>query len=168
MRRCPSCEKESLASAHFCGICGKDLRAFREGNNRKENSFLLSGFMVDETLREQVHAILMIEKGFAVGTKFYLTSNESYIGRWDADNGVFPDIDLDPYDPEAKVSRKHAKIIYEDGAYFIEDLGSTNGTFVNRSKRLPVGVRQELKNGDEIIVGKTFLRFYILQEKNDD
>jgi pSer/pThr/pTyr-binding forkhead associated (FHA) protein len=48
-----------------------------------------------------------------------------------------------------------------DGQYIIEDLGSTNGTFVNRGHRLAPGDRQPLKDGDEIIVGKTFLRFRV-------
>ena len=43
----------------------------------------------------------------------------------------------------------------------IEDLGSTNGTFVNRGRRLLPGSPQTLDEGDEIIVGKTFLRFHI-------
>ena len=47
------------------------------------------------------------------------------------------------------------------GDYFIEDLGSTNGTFVNRGRRLIPGNRQVLRDGDEIIVGKTFLRFHV-------
>jgi pSer/pThr/pTyr-binding forkhead associated (FHA) protein len=88
-----------------------------------------------------------------------LSDADSQIGRWDADGGVFPDVDLDADDPEAKVSRRHARISLRDGAYFVEDLGSTNGTFVNRGKRLAPGARQVLKDGDEIIVGKTFLRF---------
>lgn len=124
--------------------------------------------MSDERLPEQVHALLVIERGFAVGTEFYLTSDETFIGRWDAENGVFPDIDLDPYDPEVKVSRKHAKIIRERDDYFIEDLGSTNGTFINRGKRLTVGVKHKLQDGDEIIVGKTFLRFYVRKEKTHE
>jgi len=59
------------------------------------------------------------------------------------------------------VSRKHARIVRRNGAYFIEDLGSTNGTFVNRGRRLLPGTPQVLSEGDEIIVGKTFLRFQI-------
>jgi pSer/pThr/pTyr-binding forkhead associated (FHA) protein len=47
--------------------------------------------------------------------------------------------------------------------YFIEDLGSTNGTFINRGRRLLPGDRQPLRDGDEIIVGKTFLRFHIVK-----
>ena len=77
------------------------------------------------------------------------------------DKLVFPDVDLDSDDPEAKVSRRHARISFENGEYAIEDLGSTNGTFVNRGRRLKPGDRQPLKDGDEIIVGKTFLRFRV-------
>ncbi|MEZ5346054.1 MAG: FHA domain-containing protein [Pyrinomonadaceae bacterium] len=109
-----------------------------------------------------VHSNLVIERGEAIGTEFPLASEESNIGRWDADNGVFPDVDLDSHDPEAKVSRKHARIIYRNGTHMLEDLGSTNGTFVNRGRRLIPGNPQRIKEGDEIIVGKTFLRFHVI------
>jgi serine/threonine-protein kinase len=79
----------------------------------------------------------------------------------DADGGIFPDVDLDSDDPEAKVSRRHARITLRDGKYFLEDLGSTNGTFVNRGRRLLPGHLQPLQDGDEIILGKTFLRFQL-------
>jgi hypothetical protein len=107
------------------------------------------------------HAILIIERGEAVGTEFPLSTEESNIGRWDADNGIFPDVDLDSFDTEAKVSRRHARIIYQNNRYMIEDLGSTNGTFINRGRRLIPGNPHILNDGDEVIVGKTFLRFNI-------
>ena len=108
-----------------------------------------------------VHATLVIERGSSAGKQFPLNNPDANIGRWDADGGVFPDVDLDSDDPEAKVSRRHARISLRDGQYAIEDLGSTNGTFVNRGHRLAPGDRQPLKDGDEIIVGKTFLRFRV-------
>lgn len=92
-----------------------------------------------------------------------LSEVESQLGRWDADGGIFPDVDLDSEDPEAKISRRHARIMLQNGRYFVEDLGSTNGTFVNRGKRLKPGDPQPLAEGDEIIVGKTFLRFHIVK-----
>jgi pSer/pThr/pTyr-binding forkhead associated (FHA) protein len=107
------------------------------------------------------HAALIIERGDSPGTEFRLVNDESTIGRWDADNGVFPDVDLDAHDSDAKVSRRHARIVRNNGSYFIEDLGSTNGTYVNRGRRLLPGNAQLLKDGDEVIVGKTFLRFQI-------
>ena len=109
------------------------------------------------------HARLVIEKGRSSGKQFMLSDTEAQIGRWDADGGIFPDVDLDTDDPEAKVSRRHARITLNNGQYFLEDLGSTNGTFINRGKRLPPGQRQVLCDGDEIIVGKTFLRFHIVK-----
>ena len=109
------------------------------------------------------HAKLVIHRGRSVGKEFPLCEDESHIGRWDADGGIFPDVDLDADDPEAKVSRRHARITRRGGQYYIEDLGSTNGTFVNRGRRLLPGDRQALHDGDEVIVGKTFLKFQVLQ-----
>jgi hypothetical protein len=108
------------------------------------------------------HAKLVIHRGRSVGKEFPLCEDESHIGRWDADGGIFPDVDLDSDDPEAKVSRRHARITRRSGQYYIEDLGSTNGTFVNRGRRLLPGDRQGLRDGDEVIVGKTFLKFHVL------
>jgi hypothetical protein len=112
--------------------------------------------------KRRPHATLVIERGSSAGKKFLLIEKDANIGRWDADGGIFPDVDLDSDDPEAKVSRRHARISLNDGQYLIEDLGSTNGTFVNRGRRLAPGNRYPIKDGDEIIVGKTFLRFRVL------
>ncbi|MFY9588502.1 MAG: FHA domain-containing protein, partial [Actinomycetota bacterium] len=52
------------------------------------------------------------------------------------------------------VSQMHARVYPKDGEWFVEDLGSTNGTYLNRAKvtqASPVGV------GDEIRIGKTTL-----------
>lgn len=109
------------------------------------------------------HAKLVIHRGRSVGKEFPMSEDETHIGRWDADGGIFPDVDLDADDPEAKVSRRHARITRRGGQYFVEDLGSTNGTFINRGRRLLPGDRHPLNDGDEVIVGKTFLRFQVLK-----
>ena len=110
---------------------------------------------------QAAHATLVINRGRSAGKEFPVHEDEAYIGRWDADSGIFPDVDLDSDDPEAKVSRRHARITRRGGQYYIEDLGSTNGTFINRGRRLLPGDRQPLNDGDEIIIGKTFLRFHV-------
>ncbi len=110
------------------------------------------------------HAKLVINRGRSVGKEFPINTDEAHIGRWDADGGIFPDVDLDADDLEAKVSRRHARITRRSGQYFIEDMGSTNGTFINRGRRLLPGDRQALHDGDEVIVGKTFLRFQVMKQ----
>ena len=109
------------------------------------------------------HAKLVIHRGRSVGKEFPMSEDETHIGRWDADGGIFPDVDLDADDPEAKVSRRHARITRRGEQYFVEDLGSTNGTFINRGRRLLPGDRHPLRDGDEVIVGKTFLRFHVIK-----
>ncbi|HMQ04535.1 MAG TPA: FHA domain-containing protein [Pyrinomonadaceae bacterium] len=120
------------------------------------------GELVEPKQPAGAHATLVIERGDSANTEFQLWAEESNIGRWDADNGIFPDVDLDSHDPDAKVSRRHARIMYRGNIHMIEDLGSTNGTFLNRGRRLLPGSPQVLTEGDEIIVGKTFLRFHIV------
>ncbi len=188
---CERCGTENLNGSRYCDECGAALwLAGKSGglslpgtkNNgsdgsgitdsvttvapsaRKAGSPLISEQQTALPLVEpgrSVHATLVIERGSSAGKQFPLNNQDANIGRWDADGGVFPDVDLDSDDPEAKVSRRHARISLRNGQYVIEDLGSTNGTFVNRGHRLTPGDRQPLKDGDEIIVGKTFLRFRV-------
>lgn len=187
MVTCERCGTENLDGSRYCDECGaamwlagraSDLRRSpeqgngRESNGRREASATISqsGRAAGQPLvsprqtssplsGKEVHALLVIERGSSAGKQFSLSDEDANIGRWDAEGGVFPDVDLDSDDPEAKVSRRHARISRRDGQYAIEDLGSTNGTFVNRGRRLAPGNRHPLQDGDEIIVGKTFLRF---------
>jgi pSer/pThr/pTyr-binding forkhead associated (FHA) protein len=186
---CERCATENLNGARYCDECGAALwlagksggislpGAKRNGSDGSKDapatvaqsvspasSSLVSEQQTAVPVIEsgnRVHATLVIERGSSAGKQFPLNNQDANIGRWDADGGVFPDVDLDSDDPEAKVSRRHARISLREGRYVIEDLGSTNGTFVNRGHRLAPGDRQPLKDGDEIIVGKTFLRFRV-------
>ncbi len=91
--------------------------------------------------------------------KIPLTSNTIVIGRYDPIIGIYPDIDISPYDPQKTVSRKHAIISREgNGTYIEEQIGVINGTFLNGEK-LKSGKKYKLKNGDKIyfgLVGCTF------------
>ncbi len=106
-------------------------------------------------------AKLAIIRGGRRGQEFELEAGNNLIGRWDPDTGSFPEVDLDADDPEAKVSRKHALIRIEGGKITVEDIGSLNGTYVNRQPRLQPGSPAELKDGDEVIIGKTFLKLTV-------
>ena len=102
-------------------------------------------------------AKLTVIRGGTVGKVFPLQAGDNLIGRWDPDSGAFPEVDMENDDPEARISRKHALIKMSE-KITIEDIGSLNGTFVNRSRRLEPGAPAELKDGDEVIVGKTFFK----------
>lgn len=102
-------------------------------------------------------AKLTIIRGGTVGKIFPLQAGDNLVGRWDPDSGAFPEVDLETDDPEARISRKHALIRVSD-TVTIEDIGSLNGTFVNRGRRLDPGSPASLKDGDEIIIGKTFFK----------
>ena len=140
------------AAPHVTSVAVNQTSNLRAGDARTR---------IEESPLKNLHvrARLVIQRGGLIGKEFPLTADESLIGRWDADGGIFPDVDLDQDDPEAKVSRRHARIHWLNNQYSVEDLGSTNGTFINRGPRLLPGNKQALKNGDEIIVGKTFLKF---------
>ncbi len=84
---------------------------------------------------------LVVKSGGVVGTAYALETAEIYIGR---------DVQNDIVIAEAEVSRRHARLSRQGDAYVLEDLGSTNGTFVN-GKRLVAPYT--LRPGDEIRVG---------------
>src|SRR3989338_7492831 len=81
------------------------------------------------------------------GSHYTLSHETLYIGRA-SDN----DIVLD----DKRASRHHAQITYENGAYFISDLNTANGTFVNQRRVL----NQQLQNGDIIQIGAQIFRFF--------
>ncbi|MGO9060359.1 MAG: FHA domain-containing protein [Candidatus Binataceae bacterium] len=106
-------------------------------------------------------AKLKIVRGGRQGHEFPLEGGNNLVGRWDPETGAFPEVDLEADDPEAKISRKHALIRIESGKITLEDIGSLNGTYVNRQPRLAPGAPHDLKDGDEIIIGKTFFKVVI-------
>src|SRR5260221_2416139 len=93
-------------------------------------------------------AILQLFKGSSVAKELQLDGDRNVLGR-------HPDCDvvLDA----ASVSRQHAQILRENGQYFIEDLLSRNGTFVNG--RLIQG-RHPLEDGDRLKICDLSLTFY--------
>ncbi len=96
------------------------------------------------------------------GMVFPLTLEDtSSIGRRDPITGVKPTVDLTPIDPERSCSRRHARIISEAGGYLlVEDIGTTNGTFVNED-RLQTGVPARLSAGDRVRFGLVTLEFAV-------
>ena len=117
-----------------------------------------------EDVEEQADDIRTIEPHLVVvstGDKILLTKEEAIIGREDPISSIFPDIDTTPFGGlEGGVSRKHARVYEKDGAYYIEDLNSTNYTLINKQKMVSSS-SQQLVVGDEIRLGRVALLFML-------
>ncbi len=87
--------------------------------------------------------------------------SEFVLGREDPISNVFPEIDLTECGgEEGGVSRRHARIFIQGSQFLIEDLNSTNYTFVNQ-QRLTPGQPHPLNDGDELRLGRVKLTFHL-------
>lgn len=98
---------------------------------------------------EALKLILRVVKSsfFMPQTEWVLEPKEHILGRYPSNDIVIPD----PY-----VSRRHARLFFKDGKWFIEDLDSTNGTIVNNEDIRDKGPVALVDNA-EIIIGLTVL-----------
>ena len=104
-------------------------------------------------MAEEVNAILIVEKGGEAGTTFQVKPDRVILGRGQTEaNKIAFDNPV--------VSRTHAEIHYQDGSFWLRDLGSTNGTRVN-GKPLEKMVDHPLSSNDaiELAKGSVVLRF---------
>ncbi len=99
-------------------------------------------------------------KGNEGQARFSLRSGEILIGRLDPVLAIYPDLDTTPFGGDARgVSRRHARIVRRNEIYFVEDLNSTNFTFLNDDKLEP-GRLYPLADGDEIRLGLLALIYH--------
>lgn len=86
-------------------------------------------------------------------TSIELPQNLSVIHLGKPNDRIPPDVDVSGFPDSEIVSRIHADIRIEGDAFYIEDIGSSNGTYINNSP-LPMGNRHRLRSGDRISLGK--------------
>jgi len=135
--KCKACQTENIEGALFCEECGVKLEA-----------------MAMESEGEGATLVLASTDGNRLEIP---AKDEIVVGREDPISDIFPDVDLTGLGGMEKgVSRKHA-VIHRAGAdYTVEDLGSTNGTYINKKKIQP-HAPQTIKAGDELRFGKLAL-----------
>jgi ribosomal protein L40E len=109
-------------------------------------------------LQQQTIKLLHVQ----TNTNIELPQNLTVIHIGKPNDKIPPDIDVSGFPNSEIVSRIHADIRVEGDAYFIEDVGSSNGTYINRRPLQP-GDRHRLRAGDRIALGKGDLVTFLFQ-----
>ena len=153
---CPECGFVNAEGANYCSRCGAFLGATRE-KAPAQGEPATATYRIDETgelvpvdvgdvVADEGAALVIRAGGGRVGESFPLEGDRVTIGRR-PDSDIFLD--------DVTVSRDHALIVRRNGGYWLDDLGSLNGTYVNR-RRID---SHRLEDGDELQVGKYKLTF---------
>jgi hypothetical protein len=147
---CPECGFQNLEAANYCSKCGALL--VKDDGGAETTQTYTPEEIADEDgpldeLAAEGPALVVRSGGGRAGEHFIPQNERTTIGR-SPDNDIFLD--------DVTVSRKHAVLLQSEGEFRIEDLGSLNGTFVNR-RRIDSPAR--LESGDEVQIGKYRLSF---------
>ncbi|GAB5493542.1 MAG: hypothetical protein Phog2KO_37570 [Phototrophicaceae bacterium] len=165
----------------------EDNNDFQDENNIEDENYTtrISGLLEDLDLAKQkaleqqdtdipLEAIIPWVIEFRViGTPEIIRaplSDRLTIGREDAKNNIYPEIDLLPHHGQRLgVSRKHARIIMRDNRMTVEDLGSANGTYIN-GMNIGVLLPTRLRDGDQLKLGNLSLQVHFIVQPyaNDD
>jgi hypothetical protein len=148
---CPECGFQNAETANYCSRCGT-LLVKDEGGSDTTMSYTPEE-LADETgvgldeLGMDGPALVVRSGGGRAGEHFVPRGERTTIGR-------SPDCDI--FLDDVTVSRKHSVVLQRDDGFYIEDLGSLNGTFVNRRR---IEGAAKIESGDELQVGKYRLSF---------
>lgn len=160
---CPYCQCQLMEGTLFCPECGANLfeRAGEtsEGPDAElsEKSEASRGRTTAQIAPTQLR-LLVLNSGRLVVCPM---AEVLLVGRSDPAGGIFPEVDLTQDNAYmAGVSRRHARIIRRGDAFYLEDLASANGTYLNR-ERLPAHTPVPLEDGGEIRLGNLVLRAII-------
>jgi hypothetical protein len=147
---CPECGFQNPEAANYCSKCGA-LLVKDEGGAETTQTYTPEENAAEDGPLDEIAAegpaLVVRSGGGRAGEHFSPEGERTTIGR-SPDNDVFLD--------DVTVSRKHAVLEQDSGEFRIEDLGSLNGTFVNR-RRIDSATR--LESGDEVQIGKYRLSF---------
>jgi pSer/pThr/pTyr-binding forkhead associated (FHA) protein len=145
---CPECGFQNPESANYCSKCGTAL--VRDTGGAETTMAYTPDELEDSSpLQESAvdgPALVVRSGGGRAGEHFIPTGERTTIGR-------SPECDI--FLDDVTVSRRHAVLRRADDGFTIEDLGSLNGTFVNR-RRIESA---KLADGDELQIGKYRLTF---------
>ena len=149
---CPECGFVNAEGANYCQKCGAYLSRPEGADEPTTMTYTVdeSGEMhavdIDEMVDRAGAALVIRSGGGRAGESFTIDEDKISIGRT-PDAGVFLD--------DVTVSRNHALLVRRRDGLYIDDLGSLNGTYVNRHRI----ESHQLADGDEIQIGKYKLSY---------
>ncbi|HQZ82182.1 MAG TPA: FHA domain-containing serine/threonine-protein kinase, partial [Pyrinomonadaceae bacterium] len=156
---CGFCGQRIVAADMFCAFCGARQPLAQNAPPAASVQFANPNRSV-RTARLVVDGTTDLE-----APVYPIEKNDNLLGRRDPMSNIFPEVDLSKFDPQTKISRRHARIIHDGADFLIEDLGSSNGTTVLSSEsgnlRLRPNQPHRLANGDRIKLGDTTLHFWV-------
>lgn len=165
MQLCKNCGAKQLDGTIFCTECGASFIEIKHPRDTTASLRLRDNIDLPDEPRVvpapdiqptgSTMSLVVLNSGRRLNLD---VSSEVLIGRADARHGFTPDVDLGRdggYD--AGVSRNHARLALKDGVCTLEDIGSSNGTFVNGRRLLP-NQPIPIHNGDELKFGTLLLR----------
>jgi serine/threonine-protein kinase len=154
---CGFCGQRIIATDLFCAFCGSKQPIAQQGVHAEIYRPAASG-QVARTAKLVIEGTSELDAPI-----FALEKTDNLVGRRDPMANIFPEIDLSRYDPQTKISRRHARIWRDGDAFLVEDLGSSNGTILlaaqNETVRLQPHHPYMLGNGDRLRLGDTTLHF---------
>lgn len=145
----------------FCGFCGGRIAADDIFCAHCGSRQPLGGTDSSPRLVARPTAKLIVAGTTELDASFNLQRDSNLVGRTDPLSNIFPEVDLSRFDPQTKVSRRHARIWRDGEVYMVEDLGSVNGTVINDIIRLEPRRPRPLDSGDRIKLGETTLHFLV-------
>ena len=163
---CTQCGQQNPDESRFCSRCGSPLGRGQQGEHGVETTSTISLQALDGALEGEGaapepdaqpdsggldglppgSALLVVKRGPNAGSRFLLDADVTTAGRH-PESDIFLD--------DVTVSRRHAEFAREDGGFVVRDVGSLNGTYLNR-ERIDAA---RLAGGDEVQIGKYRLVF---------
>jgi hypothetical protein len=149
-----ACGAANAAGEQYCHDCGANLQAPATAHSLNPVLSSPPPYSPPASMAPPRAASTAKLHATAYGRDFSLDRDVTQMGRRSPADGIEPEVDLTPMDPDSYASRRHARILRQNEQFFLEDLGSSNGTFLNGT-RLEKGVEHPLQNGDKVRFGKT-------------
>jgi hypothetical protein len=158
---CSRCGRPNAEGARFCSYCGSPLGRAASGERPGESTSTISlggpeAAPVETEVPDEYAAVvealppgtalLVVRRGPNAGSRFLLDDDLTTAGRH-PESDIFLD--------DVTVSRRHAEFYRNGEAFTVRDVGSLNGTYVNRERI----EESPLSTGDEVQVGKFRLVF---------